>query len=174
VSAAGGGHTLGVTIEIPEPYGPELDSFRKRYSSEPDPMPAHVTILPPIDVDADVMAAVVAHLSEVAATTRPFRLRLRGSGTFRPVSPVVFVNVVDGIASCEQLERNVRSGDLAVESRFPYHPHVTVVHGAPEDELDRAFSDLADYSASMVISGMMLHEITDGEWTLVREFPFGG
>ena len=115
----GGGHTLGVAIEIPQPFGRQLDDIRARFSPDDGDMPAHVTILAPVDVDADVMDAVLAHLAAVAASTPPFRLVLRGSGTFRPVSPVVFVTVAERISACEQLERRVRSGDLAVETRFP-------------------------------------------------------
>lgn len=171
---AGQGHTVGIALTIPAPFGTELDEARHRYAPGADGMAAHVTILAPIDVDADVMAAVDTHLASVAARTRPFRLLLRGAGTFRPVSPVVFVTVADGIAACEQLEREVRSGDLAVETRFPYHPHVTIAHDVPDADLDRAFDDLADYRADMVISSLGLHENVDGRWALVREYPFGG
>ena len=170
----GGGHTLGVAIEIPQPYGRALDDARARFSPDDGDMPAHVTILAPVDVDADVMDAVIAHLDDVAARTRPFRLVLRGSGTFRPVSPVVFVTVAEGISACEQLERQVRSGDLAVETRFPYHPHVTIAHDVPEADLDRALAELAGFEAVMDIGTMGLHENIDGRWQLVREFALGG
>ena len=170
----GGGHTLGVAIEIPQPFGAELDRARARFSPDDGDMPAHVTILAPIDVDADVMEAVLAHLDAVAARTAPFRLVLRGSGTFRPVSPVVFVTVAEGISACEQLERQVRSGDLAVETRFPYHPHVTIAHDVPDPELDRALDELSEFRASMVIDRLGLHENIGGRWQLVREFALGG
>lgn len=171
---AHGGHTVGIAIEVPAPFGPELDAVRERYAPGSDGMAAHVTILAPIDIDADVMTAVEGHLAEVASRTPPFRLVLRGAGSFRPVSPVVFVAVADGIAACEQLEREVRSGDLAVETRFPYHPHVTIAHDLPDAVLDQAFDDLADYRAAMEITGMSLHELVDGRWVQVREFPFAG
>lgn len=169
-----GGHTVGIAITIPAPFGAELDAARERYAPGADGMAAHVTILAPIDIDADVMGAVDAHLSAVAGATRPFRLLLRGAGTFRPVSPVVFVTVADGIAACVQLERQVRSGDLAVETRFPYHPHVTIAHDVADALLDQALDDMADYRADMVVASMGLHEHIDGSWVLVREYPFGG
>lgn len=170
----GGGHTLGVAIEIPAPFGTALDAVRSRFSPDDGDMPAHVTILAPVDVDADVMPAVLAHLAEVAAQTAPFRLVLRGTGTFRPISPVVFVAVAEGISSCEQLERRVRSGDLAVETRFPYHPHVTIAHDVPEETLDLALAELSSFSADLVVDGMSLHENVDGTWRLVRRFDFAG
>jgi 2'-5' RNA ligase len=172
--ASGGGHTLGVAIELPSPFGAQLDEVRERFAPDAGGMPSHVTILAPIDVDSDVMDAVLRHLSAVAARTQPFRLVLRGSGTFRPVSPVVFVAIAEGISSCEQLERDVRSGDLAVDTRYPYHPHVTIAHDVPDPDLDRAFDELADYRASMTIRSMGLHEYVHGRWTLIREFALGG
>jgi 2'-5' RNA ligase len=173
-SATGIGHTLGVAVEIPPPFGPQLDAARERFAPDAGEMPAHVTILAPVDVDADVLDAVLEHLAAVAERTRPFRLVLQGSGTFRPVSPVVFVAVAQGISACEQLERDVRSGDLAVESRFPYHPHVTIAHDIDDAGLDEAFEELTGFRASMEIGSMGLHEHVDGRWSLVREFPFGG
>jgi 2'-5' RNA ligase len=161
-------------LEIPAPFGIDLDALRARYAPATDDMAVHVTILPPIDIDADVMDAALEHLAAVARRTKPFRLHLQGSGTFRPVSRVVFVAVAEGSAACERLEREVRSGDLAVEARFPYHPHVTIAHDVPDADLDRALDELAGYSATMEIRSMALHENVEGGWRLVREFAFEG
>ncbi len=174
IAAAGSGRTLGVVVEIPPPHGPALDAARAGLTPDPADMPAHVTILAPVDVDENLMDEVIRHLEAVAERTPPFRLGLRGTGTFRPVSPVVFVAVSEGISACEQLERDVRSGDLTVDSRFPYHPHVTIAHDAEDAVLDRVFEELADFRASMVASSMGLHEFRDGAWHLVREFEFRG
>jgi 2'-5' RNA ligase len=168
------GHTIGVVVAIPSPVREELDAARERYEPAASDLPAHVTIIAPIDVDAEAMPAVEAHLDRVARASRPFRLTLRGTGTFRPVSPVVYVAVADGSAACERLESRVRSGDMAVESRYPYHPHVTLAHDVPEPVLDRALADLSAFEASMDVDSVGLYEYRDGAWHLVREFPFGG
>jgi 2'-5' RNA ligase len=169
----GGSRTLGVTIELPTEVRNDIDAARARYGSHADDWAAHVTILAPIEADDGVMDAVIEHLQCVADGTASFRMVLRGTGTFRPVSPVVFVAVAEGISACEQLEAAVRSGDLGVEARFPYHPHVTLAHDVPGEALDRAFEDLAHYVAAFTVSSICLHENVGGEWTLVREFPFG-
>lgn len=174
IAAAGTGRTLGVVVEIPPPHGTALAAARAGLTPDAAEMPPHVTILAPIDVDDDVVDEAIRHLEEVAERTAPFRLTLRGTGTFRPVSPVVFVAVAEGISDCEQLERDVRSGDLAVDTRFPYHPHVTIAHDVAEEELDRVFTELADYRASWTVGSMGLHEFRDGRWKLVREFEFRG
>lgn len=166
------GRTIGVTVPIPEPYGSRLDVVRAQFGPDADTMSAHVTILPPVDVDDDVVPAILDHLAVVAAQTRPFRLELAGAGTFRPVSPVVFVVVEAGACECTDLERRVRSGVLGVDTRFPFHPHVTIAHDVDDVALDRARRELADFRAEVDVAGMALHEYRDGRWRLVRDFPF--
>lgn len=170
----GSGHTLGVAIEIPDPVGSRIDRARERFGPLDASMPAHVTLLAPVDVDDDVLAAVRHHLRAVADDTAPFVLHLRGSDSFRPVSPVVFVSVVEGDRECGHLERRVRSGDLAVESRFPYHPHVTVAHGGGEEQLDRALAEFAGFDEQVPAAGMCLRENVGGRWVLLEEFAFRG
>lgn len=174
MSPGAAGHTIGVALRIPDPYAAVLDEARERFEPEAGDMPAHVTILAPIDVDADALPAVDRHLTSVAAATSPFRLVLQGAGTFRPVSPVVFVGVGLGAADCELLEKQVRSGDMAVETRFPYHPHVTVAHDVDATVLDAALEELAGFEAAFDVASMGLYENVNGSWMLIREFDFTG
>ncbi len=99
---------------------------------------------------------------------------LRGTGTFRPVSDVVFVQVARGIAACEQLEHGIRRGRWGTALSFPYHPHVTVAHHVEEGELDRAFDELAQFVATFEVRSFHLYVQDDGgTWLPVREFPLG-
>jgi 2'-5' RNA ligase len=166
---------IGVAIGIPEPYTSELQGWRERLG---DPnaadIPPHVTLLPPTELSTDDLAPVEAHLQEVAQQHPSFTMHLRGSGTFRPISPVVFVPLVQGIGECEQLEVAVRSGPLLRDVRFPYHPHVTVAHDVEDAMLNRAFLDLATYDARFQVWGFSLFEKgKDGVWRPQRDFPFG-
>ena len=65
-------------------------------------VPPHVTLLPPTEVPAADRAAVTAHLAQVARCHPPFTMHLSGTGTFRPVSEVVFIAVAraSATASC--------------------------------------------------------------------------
>jgi 2'-5' RNA ligase len=174
VTRSDGGHTIGVAIAIPSPHRELLDEARSRFEPQAGEMPAHVTILAPIDVDATAMTAVRSHLLEVAGATSPFRLVLQGVDTFRPTSPVVFVSVVGGGAECVDLEERVRSGDMAVETRFPYHPHVTVAHDVPDRVLDQALDELSDFHAEMDVDAIGLYENVDGRWCLVEDYALQG
>ena len=176
--ANGGGtsRSIGVAIGLPEPFNSELQRWRERLG---DPnaarIPPHVTLLPPTDVPSDSLPVIEKHLLSVAMNEQEFDIRLRGSATFRPVSPVVFVPLVQGISECERLEAKVRSGPLHRDIHFPYHPHVTVAHDLPADALDGAFDALARYEADFRVHGFSLFEQdTDGTWRPQRDFVFGG
>jgi 2'-5' RNA ligase len=165
--------TIGVSVAVPDPWGSELQKYRIDVGDESAlHIPTHITLLPPHEV-AD-MDTVVAHLGRVAAGTQPFRVHLRGTGTFRPVSPVVFVGVVEGISQCEHLAAGVRQGPLVIERTFPYHPHVTIAHHLGEAELERAFTELEGYDAAFDVHEMWmyLHDDASG-WQPTRAFRLG-
>ncbi|TXL90213.1 2'-5' RNA ligase family protein [Streptomyces sp. NBC_01725] len=170
--------TLGVSIAVPEPYGSLLQECRAGFG---DPaahgIPTHVTLLPPTEVDSSTLPTIEAHLASVAAAGRPFPMRLYGTGTFRPLSPVVFVQVVEGGSACTWLQKRVReaSGPLVRELQFPYHPHVTVAHAISEEAMDRAYEELADYTARWSCTSFGLYEQgSDGVWRMLHEYVFGG
>ncbi len=170
-----GTRVLGVSVALPEPFGPELTALRERLGDpEAHTVPTHITLLPPTTVDDVLLPEIHQHLVNTAAKTDRFRIRLRGSGTFRPVSPVVFVALAEGIASCEMLETRVRAGVLWRPVLFPYHPHVTVAHDRPPDVLDAALDELAGYAADFTVDRFVLYEHLDGAWVPDREFAFAG
>ena len=162
--------TVGVLLAVPPPFGERLDSYRRDLGGRDPETPAHITLVPPTQVDEASMPHVHRHLEHAAAATAPFAVRLRGTATFRPVSPVVFVAVVAGISSCERLAARLRAGPLHSTASFPYHPHVTIAHGLPEATLDRAFDIQAGFDASWTASGFTLYEhSTHAGWVATRE-----
>ena len=168
--------TIGVAVPIPDPFGSELRQYRADFG---DPLaasvPTHITLLPPTEVPDDVLDDVDRHLQAVAARYPRFKIRLRGTGTFRPVSSVVFVTLAEGISSCEVLQSLVRSGPLEIPLRFPYHPHVTVAHDLDKDALDSAFDTLVDYECSFEVAAFSRYEHgDDGVWRPQRGFALAG
>ncbi|MGN6475208.1 MAG: 2'-5' RNA ligase family protein [Mycobacteriales bacterium] len=165
---------IGVAVGIPEPFGAELQGWRERLG-DPNALRIvpHVTLLPPTTVGSGALPEIEEHLRRVAARFRPFEIRLRGSATFLPVSPVVFVPLVQGIAECEQIEAQVRSGPLTRVLDYSYHPHVTVAHDLPDDALHRALGELSAYDARFEVWGFSLFEQgPDLHWRPQRDFTF--
>ena len=166
---------VGVAIGIPERWGSQLDEARAAAGDPLAPyIPSHVTLLGPTDVLPSALASIEDHLSSVAPRFAPFPVQLRGTGTFRPVTEVVFVAVAAGISEFELLAAAVRAGPLARELHFPYHPHVTVAHDIATEALDKVYEDLADFSARFEVDHFTLYvHGTDGNWRPVRDFPLG-
>ena len=167
---------IGVAVAVPDPWGAELEGWRASFGDpQAAAIPAHITLLPPTAVEAGRLDDVEAHLAGAAAQARPFDVHLRGTGTFRPVSPVVFVALASGISGCESLERRVRRGILDRDVAFPYHPHVTVAHHIDDAGLERAFQELADYTVRFEVDAIHLYELgEDDVWRPMLDFPLKG
>lgn len=167
--------TIGVSIAVPDPHGRRLQEYRVALGDDVARLiPTHITLLPPYEVSDDDLPGIVDHLRRTASITLPFRLHLRGTSTFRPVSPVVFIGVVEGISQCEQLTARVRTGPLAAELRFPYHPHVTVAQDLDDVLLDKAFSELSDFDCAFEAESFHLYTHDDASgWQPSRSFALG-
>ena len=167
---------IGVAIDIPEPWG-ELLTRRRAAAGDPQAAytPAHVTLLGPTEVLTEALPAVEKHLEAVAAQQPPFTIHLRGTGTFRPITEVVFVTLAAGISECELLAEAIRSSeDVHRDVRFPYHPHVTVAQDVPAEALDAVFEDLADFSAKFDVDAFTLFSHGgEGPWRRRRDYRLG-
>lgn len=166
--------TIGVAIAIPEPWATQLQEYRTSIGdTTATRIPTHITLVPP--TECDDLDAVEQHLLSVAGLYQPFHVHLRGTGSFRPVSPVVFVCVVDGISGCERLADGLRDGPLDSTLTFPYHPHVTIAHHLDDVTLDRAFTELAGFECRFPVEQFHLygHDELIG-WQVDRSFALGG
>ncbi|MET9933542.1 MULTISPECIES: 2'-5' RNA ligase family protein [unclassified Streptomyces] len=169
--------TLGVSIAVPEPYGSLLQERRAGFGDRAaHGIPTHVTLVPPTEVPRERLPEIEAHLARVATGYHPFPVRLKGTGTFRPLSPVVYVRLAEGVVPCDRLQQRIRdeAGPLVRELQFPYHPHVTVAHGISEEGMDRAFEELAGYEAAWTCRSFALYEQgADLVWRKLYDYEFG-
>lgn len=148
---------VGIVIGVPEPMASEL---RKARASFGDPMaaliPAHITLVTTTETsDWDVAAR---HVRDVARRHQAFEISLRGTASFRPVSPVVYLQLNDGYDECTALHKEMQSGPLSRDLPFPYHPHVTVAHDVSEAGMDTAMLSLQDYEARFTVRTIGLYE----------------
>jgi 2'-5' RNA ligase len=167
------GSCVGITILIPEPLAGALESWRASFG---DPMaavvPPHITLI--TTTPASDWDATIDHVRAVARTQRPFEVRLRSTGSFRPVSPVVFLKLVEGFDECVELHARLQTGPLERDLDFPFHPHVTVAHDVSEAGMDAAVEELHAFEASFEVRSMGLYEhVPSGLWKLREELHFG-
>lgn len=167
--------TIGVAIPVPEPYGSLLRQKRADFG---DPMartvPSHVTLIPPTDVTDAELEGVCDALERASASLPPFPMRLRGTATFRPISPVVFIAVSQGISYTEMLAKAVRTALKVDEPEFPFHPHVTIAHNIDDAGLDRAYDELSGFECQFSVDGFALYQHDDVEgWVPQRKFALG-
>jgi 2'-5' RNA ligase len=167
--------TVGVAIAIPKPHATVLTHWRRQVGDPAaDLIWPHVTLLPPTPVPASAMGEIDDHLVKAASGGEPFVMHLAGTGTFRPTSPVVFIQIARGVSDCELLEAAIRSGPLERELDFPYHPHVTVAQDVADTALDEAYDGLAGFVARFPVSSIVLfYRDADRRWQWRTEYALG-
>jgi 2'-5' RNA ligase len=166
-----------VAVALPEPYSTTLANARRATGDKhADDMTPHVTLVPPVQV-SEPLDHIVEFLQGCAKATEPFVLHLRGTGTFRPVSQVVFVAVTKGISELELLTERLRIPPLDPPALFPYHPHVTVAQEVEERILDAIYEELADFRATLTVTSFQLYEANGGStarlWVPILDLPLG-
>lgn len=170
---------VGVMLAVAEPLGAELAHWRRVFADPlADAVPPHITVLPPALMPVRLLPEIVSHLADVACRCAPFTVELHGTGTFRPVSPVVFAALDAGAAECAELHRQVCRGPLAVPTQFPFHPHVTIAHGVAEPLLDKAQESLGDLHAAFDVDALDLYLAGDADsgqpWVRHRRLELAG
>lgn len=173
-SPCGDSLCVGVILGFPRDVAQELQQWRASFG---DPMaeviPAHITLV--TTTPAQDWEATREHVRDVARRQAPFKITISGTGSFRPISPVVFLKVEDGFDECVGLHEQLQTGPLERDLPFPYHPHVTVAHDVAPESLDEAETVLRNYTASFPVASMGLYEHDDnGIWQLREELDFGG
>ena len=150
---------LGVAIEVPEPLAGRLRQARTNCRDNDAHIPPHITLVAPLAMNRQNMVEVKRHIGAVVAASRPFQVHLHSTGSFRPVSPTVFVQVTKGNSECVALEAAIRSGPLAHQPAFDFCPHVTVAHQVDQVTLDQAQAALAGFDEFFLAQRVDLWQI---------------
>ena len=168
-------HRLGVALLIPEPAAIEIDGLRRALG---DPalgrMPAHLTLVPPVNVRADRMADALAVLrAAAAATSGPLSLTLGPIQTFLPVNPVLYLEVDGDVDELGALRDRVFRPPLERSLSWPFVPHVTVADDADVDRIESALVALSSYERAVTIDRVHLLEEGPGRsWAPIADAAF--
>ena len=168
---------LGVAVLLDPPVSHEVDGLRRAVG---DPslyrIPAHITLVPPVNVRHDDLPSALAILQRAAATTRPapLTLTLGAVTSFLPANPVLYLAVGGDLEGLRALRDAVFAPPLERKLSWPWVPHLTLADGAPEERIASALAALKDYSAIAVIDRVVLLEEGPGRrWTPLADAALG-
>ena len=174
---------VGVVLLVPPRAAAGVDLLRVALNAAGSVhhVPAHVTLVPPVNVARERLPEVEALVRGVAARCPPIAATLGPPRSFLPDNPVLYLRVAErgvpgGIAT---LREAVFVEPLARPLTWPFVPHVTLMDGGDPVRIEAAVVALADHRVDFVFGGLaLLQEQRDEEgervWRPVLEAPLGG
>lgn len=165
---------LGVALLLPPAVAAEVDGLRRALG---DPslgrIPAHLTLVPPVNVQVPRILEALARLRAAAGATRSFSLELGPPATFLPDNPVLYLAVSHEGSPLAGLRDRVFTPPLARTLTWPWVPHVTVADGADPARIAAAVVALADYRATITVDRVHLLQEGPGRvWEPIADAGF--
>lgn len=174
---------LGVALLVPPRAAAGIDLLRVALgaASAVHHIPAHVTLVPPVNVPTDRIEEVEALVRTVAAGLRPFGATLGPPATFLPDNPVLYLRVggTEAVDAVTKLREAVFVEPLARPVTWPFVPHVTLMDGGDPERIAAGALALADHRVDVVFAAVsLLQEQRDEDgarvWRPLLEAPLSG
>jgi 2'-5' RNA ligase len=165
---------LGVALLVPGPAAAEIDGLRRALGDGAlGRIPAHLTLVPPVNVPVErVPEALAVMRAAGAATGGPLRLRLGPAATFQPVTPVVYLAVAGDANRVVALRDHVFRPPLQRVLTHPFIPHVTLADDMAPERIRAAVAALADACLDVTIDRVhVLREEPGRIWRPVADAP---
>ena len=170
---------LGVVLLVPPPVEREVDALRRACEDASlGRVPAHLTLVPPVNVREERLDEALAVLRSAGGATRPLRLELGPPTTFLPDNPVLYLPVGGDLDGLHALRDRVFVDPLHRELTWPFVPHVTLVDGGEPSRLEAAVAALAGARYELVVERVtLLQEQRDDDgvrvWRPIADAPLG-
>ena len=166
---------LGVALLVPHPVDREIDTLRRATGDGTyGRVPAHLTLVPPVNVHHNRVGDALAVLRSAAGATRPFRVTLGSPTTFLPDNPVLYLPVEKGAGGVVALRERVFREPLARPLTWPFVPHVTVADEADPGCIAAAQAALAGYRTDVSFDRVHLLQEGPGRvWEPVADVALG-
>jgi 2'-5' RNA ligase len=169
---------LGVALLLAEPLATQVDGLRRALG---DPalgrVPAHLTLVPPVNVADRDLGRALSLLRDAASATEPFTVELGPVTTFHPVTPVCYLAVGGDLDAVHALRDQVFRSPLERDLTHPFQPHVTVADSLAPERIAAAVTALADLRVEVTFERVhLLAERRDGEhgrrWDPIADASF--
>ena len=163
---------LGVALLVPEPVATEIDGLRRALGDGAlGRIPAHLTLVPPVNVALDRIGEATDVLLTAASAHAPIDLGLGPVVTFWPTTPVLYLEVGGDVAGVRSLRDAVFRDPLARSLTYDFVPHVTLADEVPSDaRITAAVAALADYRREVRFERVhLLREGPGRIWTPIAD-----
>jgi 2'-5' RNA ligase len=167
---------LGVALLVPPPADAAVDALRAGLG---DPalgrIPAHLTLVPPVNVREDALGDALAVVRHAAAgASGPLALTLGPVTTFLPDNPVAYLAVSGDVDGLVALRDRVFREPLDRPLTWPFVPHVTVADEAPVARIEAAVAALDSFTLDVVFAHVhVLEEGAGRVWTPIADATLG-
>ncbi len=162
-----------MALLVPPPIDAEVDGLRRALGDGAlGRIPAHLTLVPPVNVREDRLGEALAVLRRAAAATRPFTVTLGPPASFLPDNPTVHLAVSEDDV-VRRLRDRVFVEPLARPLTWPFVPHVTLADEADPARIPAALHALADYRLDVTFDKVhLLREGPGRIWAPIADAPF--
>jgi 2'-5' RNA ligase len=164
---------LGVALLVPGPAAAEIDGLRRALGDGSlGRIPAHLTLVPPVNVRDEQVPDALAVLRAAVAESPPLRLRLGPAATFHPVTPVVYLAVTGDVDQLVALRNRVFRAPLERALTHPFVPHVTLADDMDPARIPAAVAALADACLEVTVDRLhLLREEPGRIWRPIADAP---
>ena len=168
---------LGAVLLLSGQEAAEVDGLRRACGDRSlGRVPAHITLVPPVNVREDDLPAALTRLRAAAASAPDeIEVTVGPPATFLPDNPVLYLEVGGpDLPAVHRLRQTVFAYPLERSLTWPFVPHVTIADNAEPDRIAAGLTALADYVASVTFDRIHLLEEDPGRvWRLLADCPLG-
>ncbi|HUJ67496.1 MAG TPA: GNAT family N-acetyltransferase [Acidimicrobiales bacterium] len=171
-----GRYRLGVALLLDPPVADEVDGLRRALG---DPalgrIPAHLTLVPPVNVRADQLPAALVRLRAAASVVGgPIQLTLGPPTSFLPLNPVLYLGVGGDTGQLRRLRDAVFASPLERKLSWPWVPHVTLADGIEEARIHSALAALDRFAVVWPVDRLVLLQENAGRlWRPLADAALG-
>jgi 2'-5' RNA ligase len=165
---------LGVALLVPPPLSYEVDGLRRALGDGSlGRIPAHLTLVPPVNVNRERLGEALGVLRKAAGATRPFAIATGAPETFLPDNPVLYLPLQQGAPEITAVRNRVFEEPLARPLTWPFVPHITLADEAEPARIGAAIAALADYRLDATFDRIHLLEEGKGRvWRPIADCAF--
>jgi len=171
------GSRYALVSYVRNPVGEFVEKLRQELHPTMAHMPAHLTILPPRELNRSE-ASALGYLEEACSHVIPFDVELGDVETFLPTTPTVFIQVKRAAYRMRELHDQL-SKNLCCAENWPYIPHLTIVKTERDEEAQTALTVARERwkefqsNRQVHLDELMFVREVDGRWEDLAPVPLG-